>query len=334
MDNRAEVRQFLMSRRAKVTPQEVGLPAGGARRVPGLRRSEVAMLAGVSVEYYAKLERGAIAGASAAVLDSLATALRLDETERIHLWDLARAADGIPTSGRRRRPASSAAPAPLRPALQWVLDAQRDGVAFVRDQYQNLLATNELGRAFYSPVIGDGGRLPNLARFQFLDPLAKEFYPEWERFAEMCVGGMRVEAGRDPHDTVLQELVGELSTCSETFRRLWGAHDVRTHGAGTKHFRHPVVGELTLAYEELAITAEPGRAVIVYTAEPGSTSAERLRLLASWQASRRAEAVEADGPAEPAEAAETSVSGARQGEDPREGAGPAEGPARPSHDPR
>lgn len=179
MDNRAEVRQFLMSRRAKVTPQEVGLPAGGARRVPGLRRSEVAMLAGISVEYYAKLERGAIAGASAAVLDSLATALRLDETERIHLWDLARAADGIPTSGRRRRPASSAAPAPLRPALQWVLDAQRDGVAFVRDQYQNLLATNELGRAFYSPVIGDGGRLPNLARFQFLDPLAKEFYPEW-----------------------------------------------------------------------------------------------------------------------------------------------------------
>lgn len=289
MDNRAEVREFLMSRRAKVTPQAAGLPAGGgSRRVPGLRRSEAAMLAGVSVEYYAKLERGAIAGASASVLDAVATALQLDETERIHLLDLARAADGIPTSGRPRR-RSAATPAPVRPALQWALDSLTDGVAFVRDQYQNLLATNELGRAFYSPVIGDGGRVPNLARFQFLDPAAKDFYPDWERFAEMCVGSMRVEAGRDPHDVTLQDLVGELSTCSDTFRRLWGVHDVRTHGAGTKRFHHPVVGELTLAYEELAITAEPGRAVIVYTAEPGSTSQERLRLLASWQASRRDE---------------------------------------------
>jgi transcriptional regulator with XRE-family HTH domain len=289
MDNRSEVREFLMSRRAKVSPQDVGLPAGGPRRVPGLRRSEAAMLAGVSVEYYAKLERGAIAGASASVLDALAAALRLDETERIHLLDLARAADGIPTSGRRRRPAPSSAPSALRPALQWVLDSQTEGVAFVRDQHQNLLGINALGRAFYSPVIGEGGRVPNLARFQFLDPAAKDFYPDWERFAEMCVGSMRVEAGRDPHDTVLQDLVGELSTCSEAFRRLWGAHDVRTHGSGTKHFRHPVVGELTLAYEELAITAEPGRAVIVYTPEPGSTSAERLRLLASWAASQRLE---------------------------------------------
>jgi transcriptional regulator with XRE-family HTH domain len=289
MDNRSEVREFLMSRRAKVSPQDVGLPAGGPRRVPGLRRSEAAMLAGVSVEYYAKLERGAIAGASASVLDALAAALRLDETERIHLLDLARAADGIPTSGRRRRPAPSSAPSALRPALQWVLDSQTEGVAFVRDQHQNLLGINALGRAFYSPVIGEGGRVPNLARFQFLDPAAKDFYPDWERFAEMCVGSMRVEAGRDPHDTVLQDLVGELSTCSEAFRRLWGAHDVRTHGSGTKHFRHPVVGELTLAYEELAITAEPGRAVIGYTAEPGSTSAERLRLLASWAASQRLE---------------------------------------------
>jgi transcriptional regulator with XRE-family HTH domain len=278
MDNRSEVREFLMSRRAKVSPQDVGLPAGGPRRVPGLRRSEAAMLAGVSVEYYAKLERGAIAGASASVLDALAAALRLDETERIHLLDLARAADGIPTSGRRRRPAPSSAPSALRPALQWVLDSQTEGVAFVRDQHQNLLGINALGRAFYSPVIGEGGRVPNLARFQFLDPAAKDFYPDWERFAEMCVGSMRVEAGRDPHDTVLQDLVGELSTCSEAFRRLWGAHDVRTHGSGTKHFRHPVVGELTLAYEELAITAEPGR-----------TSAERLRLLASWAASQRLE---------------------------------------------
>ena len=286
MDNRAEVREFLVTRRAKISPEAAGLPAGRNRRVAGLRRSEVAALAGVSVEYYAKLERGAIAGASASVLDSVSRALQLDETERAHLLDLARAADGIPTSGRPRRRSSK--PAPPRPSLQWALSAITDAVAFVRDPRQNLLATNELGRAFYSPVIGDGGRVPNLARFQFLDPAARDFYPDWDLFAEMCVAIMRAEAGRDPHDKALQDLVGELSTRSETFRRLWAAHDVRTHGAGTKRFHHPVAGELTLAYEELAITAEPGNVVMVYTAEPGSPSAERLKLLASWAASAAA----------------------------------------------
>lgn len=288
MDNRAEVREFLMTRRARVSPEAAGLPAGANRRVEGLRRSEVAALAGVSVEYYAKLERGAIAGASAAVLDALADALQLDDAERAHLLDLARAADGIPTSGRARR-RGSVRPTRLRPSLQWALSSITDGVAFVRDPRQNLLATNALGRAFYSPVIGDGGRTPNLARFQFLDPAARDFYPEWDLFAHMCVGVMRAEAGRDPHDTALQELVGELSTRSEVFRRLWAEHDVRRHGAGTKHFRHPVVGELTLAYEELAITAEPGNVLLVYTAEPGSPSAEGLALLASWAATQESE---------------------------------------------
>ena len=150
--------------------------------------------------------------------------------------------------------------------------------------HQNLLATNELGRAFYSPVVGEGGRRPNLARFQFLDPASRDFYPDWDLFAEMCVGVMRAEAGRDPHDRGLQDLVGELSTRSETFRRLWADHNVRTHGSGTKRFHHPVVGEVTLAYEELAITAEPGLVLLIYTAEPGSPSAERLRVLASWAA--------------------------------------------------
>lgn len=284
MDNRAEVREFLMTRRARLSPELAGLPAGPNRRVEGLRRSEVAALAGVSVEYYAKLERGAIAGASSAVLDALATALQLDDAERTHLLDLARAADGIPTSGRARR-RGSGRPGALRPSLQWALSSITDGVAFVRDPRQNLLATNTLGRAFYSPVIGDGGRAPNLARFQFLDPVARDFYPEWDLMARMCVGVMRAEAGRDPHDTALQELVGELSTRSDVFRRLWAAHDVRTHGAGTKRFHHPVVGEMTLAYEELALTAEPGNVLLVYTAEPGSPSAERLSLLASWAAS-------------------------------------------------
>jgi transcriptional regulator with XRE-family HTH domain len=283
MDNRAEVREFLMSRRARLTPEEAGIAAGSNRRVAGLRRSEVALLADVSVEYYAKLERGSIAGASSSVLESLARALRLDDTERAHLFDLARAADGIPASGRPRKRSTTQAVARL--SLQWALEAITEGVAFVRDPYQNLLATNALGRAFYSPVIGDGGRTPNLARFQFLDPASRDFYPDWELFSEMCVGIMRAEAGRDPHDRTMQDLVGELSTRSETFRALWGAHNVRTHGSGTKRFLHPVAGELTLAYEELAITAEPGLVLMVYTAEPGSPSAERLRLLASWGAS-------------------------------------------------
>jgi transcriptional regulator with XRE-family HTH domain len=283
VDNRQEVREFLTTRRARITPDQAGLPTAGARRVPGLRRSEVATIAGLSVEYYARLERGQIAGASTGVLDALSRALQLDETERSHLFDLARAADGVPASGRARRRSTSKVAA-SRLSLQWALDAIKDGVAFVRDSHQNLLATNTLGRAFYSPVIGEGGRTPNLARFQFLDPASRDFYPDWDLFAQMCVGIMRAEAGRDPHDRGLQDLVGELSTRSETFRRLWADHNVRTHGSGIKRFNHPIVGELTLAYEELAVTAEPGLVLLVYTAEPGSPSAERLQLLASWTA--------------------------------------------------
>jgi len=282
MNNHSEVREFLMSRRAKLTPEQAGLPGGGNRRVAGLRRTEVATLAGVSVEYYAKLERGAIAGASSSVLDAVARALQLDDTERAHLFDLARAADGIPLSGRPRRRTSKTAV--NRPSLQWVLSTITGGIAIVCNQHQDVLAANELGRAFYSPIIGDGGRTPNLARFQFLDPASHDFYPDWDRFAEMCVAIMRARAGREPDNKNLQDLVGELSTRSDTFRTLWGAHNVRTHGSGTKRFNHPVVGELTLAYEELSITADPGLVLMIYTAEPGSPSAERLQLLASWAA--------------------------------------------------
>lgn len=285
MDNRAEVREFLTSRRAKLSPADVGLPDLGQRRVPGLRRGEVALLAGVSIEYYAKLERGAIAGASASVLEAIAQALRLDDTERAHLFDLARAADGVPASGRARRRAGTRSLA--RPSLGWLLASITDGIAFIRNPQQDLLATNALGRVFYAPLIGDGGRTPNLARFQFLDPAAHDFYPDWDSFAHMCVSVMRAEAGRDPHHRAMQDLVGELSTRSETFRRLWGSHDVRTHGTGTKRFHHPDVGEVEFAYEELALTAEPGLALIVYTAEPGSSSAEKLRLLGSLAAEHR-----------------------------------------------
>ncbi|SIT83446.1 helix-turn-helix domain-containing protein [Microbacterium sp. RU33B] len=282
MDNREEVREFLMTRRERVTPDAAGISAGAHRRVKGLRRSEVALLAGVSVEYYAKLERGAIAGASGAVLDAVSRALQLNDAEHAHLLDLARNADGIPSSGRRRR--RSTKPGPPRASLEWALASITDAVAVVRDQRQNLIAFNELGRAFYSPLIGDGGRTPNFARFQFLDPAARDFYPDWETFADMCVAVIRAEAGRDPHDTGIQDLVGELSTRSDVFRSLWAAHNVRTHGTGTKRFVHPVVGEVTLVYEELALTADPGRVLLIYTAEPGSPSAERLRLLASWAA--------------------------------------------------
>ena len=282
MDNQSEVREFLMSRRAKLTPELAGIPAGSNRRVPGLRRSEVATLAGVSVEYYAKLERGTIAGASSSVLDAIALALQLDDTERTHLFDLARAADGVPLSGRPRRRTSKTAA--NRPSLQWMLATITGGIAVVVNLHQDILATNDLGRAFYAPIIGDGGLTPNLARFQFLDPTSRDFYPDWDLFAEMCVAIMRARAGHDPHNKALQDLVGELSTRSDTFRRLWAAHDVRTHGAGTKRFNHPVVGELLLAYEELAITAEPGLVLMVYTAEPGSPSAERLQLLANLAA--------------------------------------------------
>lgn len=286
MDNRADVREFLMTRRARVSPEAAGIPPGSNRRVVGLRRSEVAALAGVSVEYYAKLERGAIAGASAAVLDAVSRALQLSDAEHAHLLDLARAADGIPSSGRSRRRATK--PGPPRHSLEWALESIKDAVAVVRDQRQNLVATNELGRAFYSPLIGDGGRTPNFARFQFLDPAARDFYPDWDLFADMCVAVIRAEAGRDPHDKGIQDLVGELCTRSERFRTLWAAHNVRTHGAGTKRFHHPVVGEVTLVYEELAITAEPGHVLLIYTAEPGSASADRLHLLASWAAEAHA----------------------------------------------
>ncbi|WP_119869998.1 helix-turn-helix transcriptional regulator [Frondihabitans sp. 762G35] len=282
MDNKEDVREFLMSRRARLTPEQVGLAAGGRRRVEGLRRGEVATLAGVSVEYYARLERGMIAGASSSVLEAVARALQLTDPERSHLFDLARAADGdsLAARPRGRRTAHQV----HRQSLQQVLSVITDGIAVVRDQRQNILATNALARAFYTSVIGDGSGIPNLARFQFLDPESRNFYPDWEMFAGMCVAVMRADAGRDPHDREMQDLVGELSTRSDTFRQLWGAHDVRSHGSGTKRFHHPEVGELILSYEELVITADPGLVLMVYTAEPGSTTAERLRLLASWNA--------------------------------------------------
>lgn len=281
MDDRGEVRDFLTSRRAKVTPGDVGLPAGSNRRVEGLRRSEVAALAGVSVEYYTKIERGAISGASPEILDALAKALRLDDAERAHLFDLAHAASPVARPPRRRGPKGWKPHA----SLQWVLDAVVDGPAFVRNGRMDLLAANALGRAFYKDTYDMPGQPPNIARFTFLDQRAHDFYPDWDSFAGITVAILRTEAGRDPHNKELHDLIGELSTRSGEFRRLWGSHDVRHHGTGFKTFHHSVVGEMTLAYEGMTLESDPGITLTVYAAEPGSPSAERMRLLASWAVS-------------------------------------------------
>ncbi|MFF0771446.1 helix-turn-helix domain-containing protein [Nonomuraea wenchangensis] len=278
MDNRSEVRAFLTSRRAKITPGQAGLPVAGQRRVPGLRRSEVAALAGMSVEYYAKLERGHLAGVSAGVLDALARALHLDDAERAHLLRLAHEADGSNAILRRRRPKQPAA----RPTLQWMLDAITTAPAIIGNHRSDLLAANHLGRAMYSDLYADPTRPPNFARFTFLDSAARRFFPDWDLAADMTVANLRTAAGQDPHDKGLHDLVGELSTRSDDFRRRWAAHNVRTHGTGVKHFRHHVVGDLTLTYESMDLRAEPGLSMTIYTAEPGSPSEDALRLLASW----------------------------------------------------
>ncbi|MEU5099939.1 helix-turn-helix transcriptional regulator [Streptomyces sp. NPDC020996] len=288
MDNRAEIREFLTSRRARISPERAGLPAGSRRRVPGLRRSEVAALADMSVEYYAKLERGNLSGVSPAVLEAVARALRLDDAERAHLLRLAQTADGSDALARPRR-RSTRQWTPHR-SLQWTLDAITAGPAFVRNGRMDLLAANQLARAFYCDVYATAGNQANLARFNFLDPASRRLYPDWEQAADIAVAILRTEAGRNPYDKDLHDLVGELSTRSDEFRTRWGAHDVRHHGTGTKRFHHHTVGDLTLAYEGLEMAAEPGLTLTIYTAEPGSPSEEGLRLLASWAATRETQA--------------------------------------------
>jgi transcriptional regulator with XRE-family HTH domain len=286
VDNRTDLREFLASRRAKVTPQQAGLPTyGGHRRVPGLRREEVALLAGVSVEYYTRLERGNAHGVSDSVLEALVRALQLDEAERAHLFDLARASAA--TTRTRRRPAQQQ----VRPGVQHLLDAMTDVPAFVQNGRLDVLAANTLARALYAELFDDTaphrtpGRPPNHARYTFLDPRAADFYPDWNRAAGDGVALLRAEAGRNPGDRELNELIGELTTRSERFSALWATHNVRWHTTGTKHFRHAVVGDLSLPYEGLALTADPGLTLITYTAEPGSASKDALRFLASWASS-------------------------------------------------
>ncbi|HEY9308029.1 MAG TPA: helix-turn-helix transcriptional regulator [Microbacterium sp.] len=296
-DIRAEVKEFLSSRRARLTPEQAGLPAyGGNRRVAGLRREEVAMLAGVSVDYYVRLERGNLAGASEGVLDAVARTLQLDEAERQYLFDLARAA------GPARRPARRAA-STVRPAVMQVLDAITEAPAWVRNGRHDIIAANLLARALYSPVFDDPRRPVNTTRFAYLNPAAREFWRDYDQITHDSAAMLRMEAGRNPHDPDLIRLVGELSTQSELFRERWASRDVKFHRSGLKRLHHPVVGDLDLNYESMDLPSEPGLVLNVYTAPMNSSSADALKLLASWAATQAAEFAARDATAAGTDAA-------------------------------
>jgi transcriptional regulator with XRE-family HTH domain len=280
MDNRAQVREFLISRRERISPAQAGLPAygGSNRRVKGLRREEVALLAGVSIDYYVRMERGNLTGASDAVLDGIATALQLDEAERAHLFDLARAAQPVPPRQRRSKTSG------VTDGIQQILDAITDAPAWVRNARHDMLAANRLARALYAPVLADPRRPANNARFVYLDPAAREFFADWERAADDIAAMLRSEAGSNPHDKQLVELIGELSTRSEEFRSRWAAHNVRFHRTGHKRIHHPVVGTLDLNFEAMEFPAHPGLTLLAYTAAAGTPTADSLKMLASWAA--------------------------------------------------
>ncbi|MCX5387320.1 helix-turn-helix transcriptional regulator [Streptomyces sp. NBC_00083] len=278
-----EVRKFLSTRRARLTPQRAGLPVfGGHRRVTGLRREEVALLAGMSIDYYIRLERGNLRGASDSVLDSLSRALQLDEAERAYLYDLARAATA---SGHR----PTAATGRIRPVVLRMLDAMTDLPAYIRNGRYDILAANALGRALYAPVYDSplfAQRGPvNTARFVFLDPGSADFWPEWEKAADDSVAFLRTETGRSPQDRGLMELIGELSTKSDEFARRWARHDVKFQRSGVKRLHHPLVGDLALPYEALDLAADPGLRITIYSPEPDSSARQALDLLAGWTGS-------------------------------------------------
>ena len=271
-----EIREFLSTRRGRITPERAGLRAYGTRRrVSGLRREEVAMLAGISVEYYTQLERGSVSGVSEDVLDAVARALQLDEVERNHLLDLVRAAKQRPTNRRKTQER-------VRPGVQRLLESMTYAAAFVRNSRLDILSANALGSSLYSEVFANPARPANLARFVFLDRRARDFYVDWDGIADAAAGSLRAAAGRDPYDRALTDLVGELSMRSADFRERWAAHDVRQYETGVQRFRHPLVGELTLGYEALSVTSEVDQTIVAYTAEAGSPAAEALQRLASW----------------------------------------------------
>jgi transcriptional regulator with XRE-family HTH domain len=296
VDHRTQVKEFLASRRERITPQQAGLPAYGGenRRVKGLRREEVALLAGVSIDYYVRMERGNLAGASDPVLEGVAAALQLDDAERDHLFALARAAG---PSKRRARPAATT----VRPVVQQVLDAITEAPAWVRNARHDIVGMNALARALYAPVLNSaaagatGKRLANTTRFLYLDPSAREFFMDFDRVANDAAAMLRLEAGRTPHDKDLITLVGELSTQSELFRQHWASHNVTLHRSGRKRLRHPAVGELDLNFEAMQMPSDPELQLNIYTADPDTPTVDGLRLLATWAATRAAATVAGSG---------------------------------------
>lgn len=280
MDNQAEVREFLATRRAKIGPEQAGVPLyGNRRRVPGLRREEVAQLAGLSTDYYTRLEKGNLRSASESALDAISRALQLDEAERAYLCDLARTARDGARPARRRIPARQ-----VRPSLQHLLDAMTGAAATIVNGRLDVLASNALARGLQAAVFDTPTQPANLARYCFLDPRSHDFYDTWSAIADVTVAILRTEAGRDPYDRALTDLVGELATRSEEFRTRWARHDVRLHQQGTKLFHHAVVGDITLNYNAVPLPADPGLSLTAYTAEPASSSADKLALLSSWAA--------------------------------------------------
>jgi transcriptional regulator with XRE-family HTH domain len=285
----SDLRDFLSNRRAKLTPDPAGLPVYGAnRRLAGLRREEVAVLAGISVEYDTRLERGSVGVVSDSVLDGIAYALQLDDAERDHLHRLVRTlATPLSRQSLRRTPSKIL----VRPAIQRILD-QMPMPAYLRNGRFDVLAANDLGRALYSPLYEQAGpgRSPNSARFIFLDPHAGDFFVDYDRSADDCVAFLRAEAGRDPYDKNLTDLIGELSTRSEDFRLRWAAQNVKYHRTGRKRLNHPLVGDIELDYEAFELAADPGQRINVYTAPPDSAADQALHLLASWTLQQAARA--------------------------------------------
>jgi transcriptional regulator with XRE-family HTH domain len=275
MPGRSDVREFLKTRRARITPAQAGIREfGRTRRVPGLKREEVAMLAGVSTEYYARLERGDLRGVSDSVLNALARALHLDDAERAHLFDLARAA----TSPERRR--RGAGQPSVRPSIARLLETMSETPAYARNACFDILMANRSCLALYDGVFSLDTLPFNLARYVFLDPQAKDFFGEWERVADDISAALRIEAGRSPGDPGLSLLVGDLATGSESFATRWARHDVRFHVSSTKRLSNSLVGEIELTGD--ALDLGDGLTVIAYTAEPGSRAQEQLDFLNRW----------------------------------------------------